>query len=205
MGTFLRRLVPLIAVAVLPIASRAQGAAPADSSAPRPRSSWTSDRREYGVGDILTVLVDEQTLASATKAQNGSDEQTRDLGMNVAPPGSGVAGSMIDASIGSNKRARSRQSGQANRDLRFRGEMTVRVVKVSPTGILEVKGSRTVDVDRNKQELTLTGFVRPEDVSHSNMVASARIADAQVLYSLQGDLGRTRGGLIGRLVSVFWP
>jgi hypothetical protein len=30
-------------------------------------------------------------------------------------------------------------------------------------------------------------------------------SDAQVIYSLAGDLGGTRGGIIGRLVSEFWP
>jgi flagellar L-ring protein precursor FlgH len=83
--------------------------------------------------------------------------------------------------------------------------MTVRVVKVSPSGVLEVKGAKTVDVDKNRQDLTLTGFVRPEDVSRNNIVESSRIADAQVLYSLKGDLGKTRGGIVGRIISVFWP
>ena len=83
--------------------------------------------------------------------------------------------------------------------------MTVRVVKIAPNGVLEIKGSRTVDVDKNRQELTLSGFVRPQDVSQSNLINSARIADAQILYTLAGDLGGTRGGIMGRIASVFWP
>lgn len=178
----------------------AAGTPAADTTTRRPvRRSWTSDRREFIVGDILTVLVDEVTLASANKGQTASDAQTRDLGVN-AP---NVLNS--DVRVGTSKGASSRQDAQASRDLRFRGDMTVRIVKIEPSGVLEVKGSRTVDVDQNKQQLSLTGFVRPEDVSHGNTVASARIADAQVLYTLTGALGNTRGGMIGRLISVFWP
>lgn len=187
------------ALLVMPALVSAQ-ATPSDTSSQRPtRRSWTSDRREFSVGDILTVLVDESTLASANKGQTASDAQSRDLGLNapsVLP---------VDLKAGTSKGSSSRQSGQATRDLRFHGEMTVRVVKIDPNGVLEVKGLRTVDVDKNKQQLTLSGFVRPQDVSQTNIVASARIADAQLLYTLSGDLGGTRGGIIGRLISVFWP
>jgi len=123
------------------------------------------------------------------------------MGLNV--PIGPLAGA--DVKVTTSKNASSTQNGQASRNLSFKGQMTVRVVKVDPTGVLEVKGARTVDVDKNKQQLTLSGFVRPQDVSRDNVVASARIADAQVLYSLTGDMGATRGGIIGRLASVFWP
>jgi hypothetical protein len=36
-------------------------------------------------------------------------------------------------------------------------------------------------------------------------VTSERVADANLTYTLNGDIGKTRGGIIGRLVSVFWP
>lgn len=196
-----RRIAPLLAL-LLPVVLQAQGPA-ADTGGVRPRRSWTSDKREYSAGDILTVLVDEVTLASANKGQTGSDQTSRNNDLGITPPGALATG--INVQVGTNKTSTSRQSGGATRDLRFRGEMTVRVVKVAANGILEVKGARTVDVDKNKQQLTLTGFVRPEDVTRDNLVPSARIADAQLLYTLSGDLGGTRGGILGRLVSVFWP
>jgi flagellar L-ring protein precursor FlgH len=203
----LRRLLPVAALLLLPAIAAAQGATvSADAeSAPRPRHSWTSDRREFAAGDILTVLVDEQTLASASKGQTGTDETSRKNGLDITPPAGPTGSTPVDVSVGTNKRSSSRQSGEARRDLRFRGEMTVRIVKIEPNGVLEVKGTRTVDVDKNKQTLTLTGFVRPEDITRTNVIESARIADAQVLYAMQGDLGGTRGGIIGRLISVFWP
>jgi flagellar L-ring protein precursor FlgH len=199
----LKRIILVGFLSLLPVVLAAQTPA-ADTTSPRPRRSWTSDRREYVVGDILTVLVDEQTLATANKGQTGSDQTSRDLGLNVPVPGTAGLGS-TDVKLSTSKNASSRQSGQASRDMHFRGEMTVRVVKIEPSGVLEVKGARTVDVDKNKQQLTLTGFVRPQDVSLINTVESARIADAQLLYSLTGDLGATRGGILSRLASVFWP
>jgi hypothetical protein len=31
------------------------------------------------------------------------------------------------------------------------------------------------------------------------------VADAQLTYKLSGDIGKTRGGIVGRLLNVFWP
>ena len=186
---------------ILPALARSQAPAATDTVRPHARGSWTTDRRDFVVGDIITVLVDESTLASANKGQSGTDETSRELGLNV--PVGPLAGSPVN--ITTNKGSTSTQNGRASRNLSFKGQMTVRVTKVEPNGVLEIKGARTVDVDKNKQQLTLSGYVRPQDVSRDNVVASARVADAQVLYSLTGDMGATRGGIIGRLVSVFWP
>jgi hypothetical protein len=38
-----------------------------------------------------------------------------------------------------------------------------------------------------------------------NFVASERVADISLTYQLSGNLGKTRGGIIGRLLTVFWP
>ena len=176
------------------------------TAAPRHLTSWTADRREYQVGDVITVLVSDATLASATKSQSGSDQQSRKNGLGITPPKIGETTlPSIDASMTMGKNASSTQSGDAKRNLSFRGDVSVRVVAVDKTGLLQVKGLKVVDVDKNKQTLNLTGFIRPEDVTPDNLVQSERIADAQLTYELSGDLGKTRGGIIGRLLNVFWP
>lgn len=168
--------------------------------------SWTGDRREYQVGDVITVLVSEATLASATKSQNGTDQQTRKNGVGITPPKIGTTAlPSIDADMSMDKNSTSKQSGDAARNVNFKGDISVRVVGIDKTGLLQIKGNKIVDVDKNKQTLNLAGWVRPEDVSADNLVISERIADAQLTYSLSGDLGKTRGGIIGRLLNVFWP
>jgi flagellar L-ring protein FlgH len=178
-----------------------------EAAAPAHRiSSWTADRHEYQVGDVITVLVTEATLASATKTQNGTDQQTRKNALGINPPQMGTTPMPpIDVSVSTGKNASSAQSGDAKRNVSFKGDISVRVVAVDKAGLLQVKGAKAVDVDKNKQTLNLTGWVRPEDISPQNYIASERVADAQLTYTLTGDIGKTRGGLIGRLVNVFWP
>jgi flagellar L-ring protein precursor FlgH len=201
---FLLSLILLAAGAPMLLAQ--QVAAPQPAAAPRRLLSWTSDRREYAVGDVITVVVSEATLASATKEQDGSDQQTRKNDLGIDPPQSGTKVTpSIDATMSFDKNSASQQSGNASRGVNFTGNISVRVVAVDKTGLLQVKGVKTVDVDKNKQTLNFAGWVRPEDVSPQNFIRSERVADAQLTYALSGDIGKTRGGILGRLVSVFWP
>jgi flagellar L-ring protein precursor FlgH len=179
-----------------------------DPPAPRHKiASWTADRREYEVGDVITVLVSEATLASATKSQSGSDQTTRKNDMGIDLPKVGPLSKLpnVDGTMSTDKNSSSKQTGDATRGVNFRGDISVRVVEVDKRGQLKVQGTKQVDVDKNKQKLEFTGWIRPEDVGKDNVVASERVADVNLTYQLNGDIGKTRGGLVGRLLSVFWP
>jgi flagellar L-ring protein precursor FlgH len=177
-----------------------------DQQPVRHLTSWTADRREFAVGDIITVLVSDVTLASATKSQSGSDQQSRKNGIDVEPPKVGESSlPAINGSFSTDKNAASKQTGDAKRNLSFQGDISVRVLSVDKNGLLQIKGSKVVDVDKNKQTLNCTGWVRPEDISATNIVASERVADVSLTYQLSGALGKTRGGIVGRLINVFWP
>lgn len=201
-------LAPVAAPAIAQTPDTGNGAEvapePLGTPAPRPaRVSWTADRRVYGVGDVITVLIDEQTLATATTGNFASDRRSRDM---LASGNQTISNSFPGASVGlgSFNDAESRQRGESVRRNRFVGEMTVRVVAVE-NGILHVSGSRTTSVDKDTQEMTLSGWVRPQDVSYNNLVESWRIGDAEILYASSGRLGKPRGGFITRFIGWLWP
>jgi flagellar L-ring protein precursor FlgH len=176
---------------------------PADSAATRkPRRSWTSDRRDFAVGDIITVLVDENTAASANKETSATDEKSRkmDFSATLPPPAPGKS-----ASIGSSNNGASRQNGQATRGNQFTGEISVKIVAIGKDGNLQIKGTKTVDVDKNKQLMTLSGWIRPQDVSSTDYAESARIADAEIVYTSQGSLGKPKSGILTRVLGIVWP
>ena len=83
--------------------------------------------------------------------------------------------------------------------------MSVRVVSLTKEGNLQIRGSKLVDVDKNKQQMTLSGFIRPQDVSTRDVVDATRIADLQLVYAASGSLGKTRSGILTRILGVFWP
>jgi flagellar L-ring protein precursor FlgH len=178
----------------------------APTTTARHLASWTADRKDYAVGDVITVLVTEATLATATKSQSGTDQQSRANDMDIEPPKIGTTSlPSLAATMGMNKKSSSSQAGDAKRGVNFKGDISVRVVAIDKNGQVQIKGTKVVDVDKNKQTLDFSGWIRPQDVTLDNIVSSDRVADASLQYSLSGDLGKTRGGIIGRILNVFWP
>jgi flagellar L-ring protein precursor FlgH len=188
-----------------PAAETAAVETPQTTSVRPRRQSWTSSRRSFIEGDVLTVLVDEHTLAAALKGANNSDRRYRDLGVSVGG-GASMPIPGIDAEIGTTNSAESRQRGDLTRENRFRGEMSVRIVEIDPrTGLMRIEGTKVVAVDKHREELTLTGWARPQDVSHANLLDSWRIADAELLYTSTGNLGKPSQSMIARILSIFCP
>lgn len=205
----------LAVTALLTLAAASLGAqAPArpDSTkadaVPARNLNWTSDRRSFVVGDIIQVMVDEYALARATKDNTNSASRNRRMGVDIAPPsmpGGESAMGDISGSVQTGDAGSSSQRGNATRDTRYVGQLAVRVVRVTPEGLLEVKGTKTIDVDKNKATLTLSGFLRPIDIGSRDAVGSDVLADAQISYSAKGSLGKPKNGIVSKLLGLFWP
>lgn len=184
-------------------------AAPMDSVAPpyTGRQSWTSDRYRMGIGDIVTVLVNDQTLASATTNNTALDSRAKNLDFSIKPPDSPTAPSVaIAATAGFNNAGDSKQSGEATRNNIFQSTLSARVIAVSPTGMLQIRGRKMVNVDKNMQEVTLTGWIRPQDIDvGTNAVESTRVADADIVVTQKGGLGKPRSGILSKVVGALWP
>lgn len=194
----------------LAVSLGAQGGPRSDSTAKVPTRSiaWTSDRRTFAVGDIIKVIVDEYAMAEANKDNSSSASRRRSMNVGIKPPKLGTASGAIgdiQGSVESGDAGTSKQRGNATRDTRYAAEIPVRVLAVTPEGLLQVKGTKLIDVDKNKQTLMLSGFIRPLDVSSQDMIGSDAIADVQLSYQSKGSLGKPKNGIITKLLGLFWP
>lgn len=171
------------------------------SGLPAPRESWFADRRNFVVGDIVTVLIDDYTITTAIKENRSSDSRGRNLGLTARLPSS------TSKSVGlqTNNDATQNETGAAKRENRFQNEMSVRVVAVGANGLLQLKGTKKIDVDKAKQDIELTGWVRAQDISAQNMVESARLAEAMIGYSSPGNLSKPKQGIISKILGGIWP
>jgi len=184
-------------------ASATPASAPAASAVPAPapaRSSWVSDRRQFAVGDIITVLIDDYTISTAVKENLAQDTRNRGFGLSARLPSTSQT-----ANIDARNAADQTQRGQARRENRFQNEMSVRVVGTGPNGLLQVKGTKKIDVDKQLQDIVFTGWVRAQDVSVTNVVESSRVADAQLGYASPGNLGKPKQGIVSKVLGVVWP
>jgi flagellar L-ring protein precursor FlgH len=97
-------------------------------------------------------------------------------------------------------------SGETNRDETMTASITAVVIDVTPEGNLFIRGTREVKLNNETQFITLTGFVRPEDISPDNTVLSSYIGDARIAYTGSGSVSdKQRPGWLMRLVDFIWP
>jgi len=167
---------------------------------PKPRDGWVGDRRTYVVGDIITVLIDDYTIATAVKENIAVDSRSRGLSVNARLPTSSK-----NIGIDARNNADQQQRGQARRENRFQNELSVRVVSVGPNGLLQVRGTKNIDVDKAKQDLVFSGWVRAQDISGTNVIESSRVADAQLGYASPGPLGKPKQGILSKILGMVWP
>jgi flagellar L-ring protein precursor FlgH len=199
----------LAIAAVAPDAARAQGAGTGGSAAPADtgaavvvarvhRASWTSDRIPLRVGDLLTVVVDEQTAARerVSRIATGNRGQDFDLGAVLNDDTQRY-------NIRTGIQSGSRDVGEANRAGDLTSVLSVRVTAIEPNGLARIEGSKQVTVDGRLQEVTLKGVIRPHDVQGVNAILSSRIAEAVITY--KGKKIGPRTGIIGSILGILWP
>lgn len=176
-------------------------AAATAAAAPKPaRESWTSDRRTFVVGDVITILIDDYTISTAVTENTATDTRTSGVSINANLP-SGSKGGGLD----SRKNADQQQRGSAKRENRFQNEMSVRVAAIGPGGLLQLKGSKKINVDKNTQDIIMTGWARVQDISTQNVVESSRVADFQLGYAAVGTLGKPTKSMIMKLLGGVLP
>lgn len=190
-------------------AKRPPAPAIADSFAIQPaqRQSWTSDRQRFGIGDIVTIMIDERTLATANLVDNNHESKKKALGLDIEPPATpGAPSAAVKMDMGFTQNGDSRTNGEATRQNSFRSALSARVIAVSPSGMLQVRGKKLVNIDKNQQDVTVTGWIRPQDVHvGTNTIESTRLADAEVVYGQKGNLGKPRSGILSRVLGALWP
>ncbi len=175
-------------------------AAAQTAALPAGRQSIYADRRDFAVGDIVTIMIDDYTITTALKENVSSDTRSRGLSLAARLPTS-------SKSVGLDTRndAAQNEHGSAKRENRFQNEMSVRVVAVGQNGLLQLRGTKNINVDKNVQDITLTGWVRAQDVSLQNMIESAKIADATIGYTSPGNLTKPKQGIISKILGMVWP
>lgn len=167
----------------------------APSAGPPVRHSWITDRRSIEVGQIVTILIDEQTLASADKELTAVRDRSRDVGVALNTSG---------GSLRTDNDVSDRQRGESSRRERFVAEISARVTETGPGDALRIEGVKRVQIDDHEQAVTIRGWIRSSDITVRNTVDSWRIADAEILYESNDNLGRA-GGFWSRLLDLIIP
>jgi flagellar L-ring protein precursor FlgH len=192
------------------LAQAADSAARAPSDSARPaavaaanplRASWLSDRQPIRVGDLLTIVVDEQTSASEQVSTKATSSRSQRAQLGIGIDSSVRIGPSKDFSTAHD--ASSNDVGQAARTGDLVAVLSVHVTAIDPAGNAKIEGVKKVTVDGRTQEVKLTGLIRPDDVGSDNTVVSSRVADAVISY--KGKKIGPKQGILGKILSILWP
>lgn len=165
---------------------------------------WFSRGRTYGVGDLITVLLNESTQANRQQTGDISRKQTNDI-----VPGAAVANRLGVPSIANalnSTEVTSKGTGTADQTASLTGSIAVTVVEVLANGNLMVRGEKQLALTEGAEIIQVSGIVRPDDISANNIVQSRRLANAQIAYRGTGDMASAvRPGWGTNLLMKLWP
>jgi flagellar L-ring protein precursor FlgH len=153
------------------------------------------------IGDILTVVIDEQAVANERVSTTAQANRAQRAQLGIGVDSAFRLGPSKDFSTSHN--SSSSDVGESARQGNLTAVLTVRVMAIDQNGTATIEGGKSVNIDGRLQEVKLKGLVRPEDVNASNLVSSSRIADAVITY--KGKKISPRTGIIGKILSIFWP
>lgn len=171
------------------------------------RSSLVADRRAAQRGDILTVVIridDRAEMSNTSNRQRASSDE-------VSVPQFGGIPQRLDARLPDGASTDSLVQADASSSYRGTGSITRRdrltlrvaatVVEAMPNGVLRIQGSQEVRVNFELRELTVSGFVRPQDIGRNNEIAYDRIAGARISYGGRGQVMDVQQPRIGQQIA----
>jgi flagellar L-ring protein precursor FlgH len=154
------------------------------------------DQRARRVGDILTVNVAIQDSAQVSNETNRSRASSASAGVPHLFGLESTLGKIMPASgNGANLIGLSGADASDGKGVITRSEtitLTVAAVVsgVLPNGNLIIQGRQEVTTNNEMRELTVSGIVRPEDISSTNTINHTQIAEARIQYGGKGDISR---------------
>jgi flagellar L-ring protein precursor FlgH len=146
------------------------------------------DMRASQVDDTLTVVVAEAASAvstGATKTQRAS-AATSSLASVPGIPKTAAALTNL-ANIAGNQQLNGQ--GTTTRTTTLNTTLTARVTHVLPNGCLEVEATKSVEINGERQIITVRGVARPADIDPTNSILSNRLGELDVRVNGKGVVG----------------
>lgn len=136
-----------------------------------------ADRKPRGVGDIVTINIQENTVANKSTASGGSKDG------DVSTAVGSLFGTAIPAAEITAESATSySDSSTANSSNLFTGSITATVIEVLPNGYFLVSGEKQIAFDKGTEYVRFSGVINPDTITIGNNVSSTQVADARIEY-----------------------
>ncbi len=158
----------------------------------------------HRIGDIVTIVLNEQTVAQKTATTTTSKSTAAALGATIIGKTPTIKGNAIlDNSIADS--AKFDGEGKSAQSNSLSGFVTATVVKVLPNGNLFVKGEKWIGINQGQEYVRVTGVIRPIDLAPDNSIPSQKVASAKISYGGKGALSDANAaGWLSRFFNSPW-
>jgi len=184
-----------------------------------PNSLWRpgaraffKDQRAAQVGDILTVLVNTADTATLANATTTSTTNSEGAGLPNFLGIEGLLHEFLPSGVSSSSLVNATSSsGLAGSASIKRGEtvsisLAAVVLQVLPNGNLVIAGRQEMRVNTELRELTVTGVIRPQDITSENIIQWNKIAEARISYGGRGVLSNVQQERYGQQIfDILFP
>jgi len=189
----MKTLVLAVVLALLAVPAAAQPLWDAQAG-----GSLFSNVKAHQVGDILTVIVSENSSAS-------SDADTKTQSKHEVGGGPGTGAFDFIPLWGIDQETKYDGKGATSRKGQLSAVMSVRIIEALPGEQFRVEGRRSVKRNGETELMSLSGVIRSRDISPQNTILSTAIADAVITYDGQGDVANgNEPGFLTRLLNWFF-
>jgi len=171
----------------------------------RQSDAWFGRGRNYQVGDIITVLLNESTQAARTQNTDVSRESKNSLPTGLSTKIGSMSPFLNGIDLNSSANT-SKGAGKAGQQASLEGSIAVSVVEILANGNLLIRGEKKLGLTEGTEVIQVSGVIRPEDVGPNSTVQSRRLANAQIAYRGSGDLANaTKAGWGTTALHKYWP
>jgi len=180
---------------------------------PSPNSLWRAgersffdDQRATRVGDILTVDIEITDKAEVTNSSNRSREASTAVGIDnffgLETQMGNLFGGAFDPSTLIGADAQSDQTGQGaiNREEKIELAVAAVIVERLANGNFIIAGRQQVRINGELRELTVSGMIRPQDISAENKIRHDQIAEARISYGGRGTISAVQRPNVGQRI-----
>ena len=167
------------------------------TSASTPGSTWTTgsrladaarDVRASQVDDVLTIVVAEAASAVSTGATQSSRKSSTSNSIKALGGVTPATGALANL-LGTSGDTELNGAGTTSRTTTLNTILTARVTHVLPNGGLVVESSKDIQINSEKQTITVRGVIRPADIDFTNSVQSTRLAQLEIRVNGKGVVG----------------
>lgn len=181
-------------------------------------TSLFADKKDLQVGDIIQIVIDEDLSSKSNNKRELSSNRDNSLGGGLfAATGTNTLGGTVggvtdklNANLGVNFETNSSTSDKGSvktqLDETFSTIISAIIEETYQNGNYYIKGKKEMLIEGQRQEIIISGVIRPYDITSDNSINSSQVANLKLLYNKDGvesDILETPWGL--KLIRAIWP